>query len=414
MPIPEKYRQTEISLRRIVIAAGILVLLACVARAIIKTDDGDFKVHWETGRRFLAGEFLYTSGHDFPYPPFFGMVLAPAALLPMPVAKIIICPLGILALITLLRILSRLVRPVFVLDDTLTFWTAALAVFLALQFLIRDQAELGLNTAITLCVWASVDLWRSRHDLAAGILLGFAIAIKCTPAVFLGYFIWKRQWRSAIFSIFAALLFTLAPMIWQGPASWNNHMQAWIVNSTHGISGSGGGVGENELFFRPTNFSLRSALSRYIGSWPNAYFIESAVSLGLVAIFLWWSRRSIVSRDEPRVFWELAAVAILMLLISPITWSQHCVALLPACFLVAGLVISRDRIPAWITAILFVYVVFCVLLGRDLIGRNLSAAFADLHLTTMCFLGLFAIALAGPGLMLPDGESPKPSLPTRT
>ena len=97
-----------------------------------------------------------------------------------------------------------------------------------------------------------------------------------------------------------------------------------------------------------------------------------------------------------------------MLLLSPITWSQHCVALLPACFLVAGLVISRDRIPPWIAAILTVYIIFCVLLGRDIIGRKLSAIFADLHLTTFCLLGLFAVALAGPRLMNLDDVAKKP------
>src|SRR3954454_18278042 len=179
MRVPEIFRRHEALLRRIAIGAGIMVLLGCAARAIIKTDDGDFKVHWETGRRFLAGEFLYANGHDFPYTPFFGMALAPAALLPMPVAKIIIYPVGVLALVALLRILSRLVRPAFELDGTSMFWATTLASFLTLQFLIRDQAELALNTAITLCVWASVELWRKHRDLVAGIVLGFAIAIKC-------------------------------------------------------------------------------------------------------------------------------------------------------------------------------------------------------------------------------------------
>ncbi|MGZ5025390.1 MAG: hypothetical protein ACXWBS_11055, partial [Chthoniobacterales bacterium] len=73
--------------RRIVIAAAILIVLASAFRAISKPWDGDFKLHWEFGRRFLAGEFLYAGGHDLPYPPFWAMAHAPAAFLSMPIAK---------------------------------------------------------------------------------------------------------------------------------------------------------------------------------------------------------------------------------------------------------------------------------------------------------------------------------------
>src|SRR3954451_24335183 len=131
MRVPEIFCRHEALLRRIAIGAGIMALLGCAARAIIKTDDGDFKVHWETGRRFLAGEFLYASGHDFSYPPFLGMTFAPAALLPMPIAKAVFYTVGVTALLVLLWTLGRLVRSAFHLDETQSFWVASLAVFLS-------------------------------------------------------------------------------------------------------------------------------------------------------------------------------------------------------------------------------------------------------------------------------------------
>ena len=209
---------------------------------VVESLDGDFKVHWETGRRFLAGEFLYTHGHDFPYPPILGMSFAPTALLPVPVAKIVFYPLGVAVLLVLLWAVRRLVQPALDLETRQAFWAGALGVIFTLRFILRDQAELGFNTAIAALIWTGIYLWRQRRDLLAGASLGLAIAIKCTPAIFLVYFVWKRQWRMAICTVAAALFFTVLPAVWQGPASWSNHMRTWVVNATHGISGQRNGL----------------------------------------------------------------------------------------------------------------------------------------------------------------------------
>src|SRR6266550_4016597 len=234
MRIPPVIAKKEQLWRGIVVALGIGLLLGWAARDIIRAHDGDFKVHWETGRRFLAGEFLYAGGHDFPYPPFLGMTFAPAALLPLPIAKAVFYPVGVAALLVLLWTLGRLVRSAFHLDETQAFWVASLAVFLSIQFILRDQAELGLNTAVVALIWLGIYLWRQHRDLLGGISLGVAIAIKCTPAIFLGYFIWKRNWRMVIYAAAAALFFTVLPVVWQGPSSWSNHMRTWVSNAVHG------------------------------------------------------------------------------------------------------------------------------------------------------------------------------------
>src|SRR5438477_10059173 len=105
--------RNERAWRGLIIGSGAAVLIGCAVRAIIKPNDGDFKLHWEIGRRFLAGEFLYAGGHDFPYPPFFGMLFAPAALLPMSIAKAVFYPVGVAAFLALLWILRRLVGSAF-------------------------------------------------------------------------------------------------------------------------------------------------------------------------------------------------------------------------------------------------------------------------------------------------------------
>jgi hypothetical protein len=339
-------------------------------------------------------------------------------MMPIPVAKAVFYPVAVVVLLLLLWTVARLVRSSFRLDDAQTFWMIALAVFLTNLFIMRDQAELGLNTAIIALVWLAVMWWRQNRDVLAGTSLGAAIAIKCTPAIFLGYFLWKGQWRMVICTAAATLLFTVAPMVVQGPASWTDHMRVWIGNAVTGISGGGAGGAKYERY-RTTNMSLRPVLMRYLTPIPNdplsphsdppaleflhlspslaAILVNGALAV-LVLTFLWWSAGRVATRDDPRILWELAAAGVLLVLLSPITWAQHCVALIPACGLIAAMVMVRDRLPRWIAVLLGVYILFCAVLGRDLLPRDLGLLMISVHVTTLAMVGLFAILLAGPRL----------------
>ncbi len=418
MQIPAVFARNEPFWRRFVIVLGIVVLFLCAARAIVfHPEDGDFKVHWGTGGRFLTHQFLYLNGADFPYLPILGMLFAPAALFSMPVAKAICYPLGVGALLLLFWTLDRLIRPAFQLTRVQSFWAATLAALLAGRFIIRDQAELGFNTIIAALTWLGVYFWATKRDVPAGISLGLAIAIKCTPAIFLGYFIWKRQWRVAFCATAAVLFFTVVPMVWQGPASWSFHIKSWVGNATHGISGTGSGFEANEIY-RVTNMSFRPAVMYYLTHVPPNNFrfweaqplrylnlsptvagwIVNSILLALLGTFLWWSRGRVVARNEPRVLWELAVAGILMLLISPITWGQHCVHILPACYLIGALAVKRGSLPVWVVTLIVFYVLFGSLTGRDLLGRWLAMEVMRHHTTTFAILGLFPILLFGPRL----------------
>lgn len=404
----------EVILRRILVTAGVLVLCACAYRALTRTLDGDFKLHWEFGRRFLAGEFLYASGMHLPYPPFWAMAHAPLALLPMPVAKALFFAVGVAALWLLLWLLRTLAVPAFSLDRKRVFWVAAVAVLLAGRYLIRDLAELGVNTALVALTWLAIYLWRERRDLLAGTSLGLAIALKCTPAIFAAYFLWKRQWRMFTATTAATLLFTLAPMVWQGPAAYRQHMTTWATNAWRGFGSADPSVGVLGPE-RVQNMSLRPTLARYLIHLPpdhpgrashrlyvdffdlpprTAGWVIQAVLFGLLAFFLWWSRAAVAPRRDPGLLWELAALGVLMLLFSPITWGQHCVAVLPACYFIAALFFTRGSLPRWMLAVLAFYVLFVALLSRDVLGRELALLFASYHFETFALLGLWVVTCA--------------------
>jgi alpha-1,2-mannosyltransferase len=344
------------------------------------------------------------------------MMFAPAALLPMPVAKAVLWPVGVAALITLFLILQRLARPAFALTNSQTFWATVLAAFLAIQFVIRDQAELGLNTIVVALVWLAIYLWQHRHDLSAGVTLGAAIAVKCVPALFLAYFLWKRQGRVALYAAAATVLFSVSPVLFEGLARWTDQARQWSRTVIDAVPGNGFEQAEN---FRDRNLALRAVLMRYLTQPPpaniepsaalppvnflnlstsRAKLIANAILILSLALFLWWTRAPVKSRDEPRLLWELAGTGILMVLLSPITWTQTCVVVLPACFFVSALIVRGERLPAWITGAICFYVIFCVLLGRDLVGRRFWTVIASHHFMTLSLVALLVVVLAGPQL----------------
>lgn len=407
--------------RRLVLGFGLVILVICAVRAISRPLDGDFKLHWEFGRRFLAGEFLYSGGLHLPYPPFWAMAHAPFALLPMPVAKTLFFFIGLGALILLLWLLHRLTTPA-----RHAFWIGALAVALTARYLIRDLAELGVNTLLVALTWLAIYFWRQKREPLGGFALGFAIALKCTPAIFAGYFLWKRQWRMCAWTIAATLLFSIAPIVWQGPERYEEHIETWAGNAWRGfgsVDPARGVLGPEPL----QNMALRPALARYLIALPpehpgrashrfyfHAFDLSPALAgwiikgllLGLALFFLWWARRAVEARDDPRILWECSALSILMLLFSPITWGQHCVALLPAAWLICALLFARGKLPHWMSGLIAFYLVLVLVLSRDIVGRDWALLLASYHVETIAILALFAVTIGARRLLRPAGVPP--------
>ena len=229
--------------------------------------------------------------------------------------------------------------------------------------------------------------------------------MKCTPGLFLLYFAWKRQWKMAASTIAAAGLFTLAPALWQGPASYAQHVQIWLTHVRLSASQSDptrGVLGEEEL----KNLSLRPAVARYLMCLPEQHlsrvdhpayveFLDLAPAtadrivkltlFALVAAMAWIFRGRAERRDDLAIVWECSAVSVLILLLSPITWAQHCVALLPAFYLMSRTALAQGKLPVWMNAIVAIYAVVNVLLNRGLIGKDLTMLLASYHLPTISF-----------------------------
>ncbi len=413
-------RNHERAWRRWVVATGIAVLLIQWISLGFQ-QRGDFKLHWELGRRLAAGTFIYQPspggdprGLDFPYPPFWALAHAPLTILSCHAAQLVLYPLAALALVGLLRVLHRLCEKSMPVRPAAAFWLSAAAVALAGRFLVRDAVECGVNLALVALSWLGILLWTKRREGWGGISLGLAMALKCTPALFLVYFAWKRQWRMAAYSSAAAFLFSVSPLLWIGPTEFVRTFGHWAGNAWAGVGHadpSHGVLGPEPL----QNLSLRPALARFLMHLPPGHkgrfdhplsidflnlspatagaMIKFALA-GLLIGVAWAFRRPVRDRNSPAVVWECAAVSLLILLYSPITWGQHCVGVLPALFLLCRFHYAVRAHSRWVMGALIAYAALIVLLNRGVIGKDLTYLLNNYHVTTWCLPGLLAAVIA--------------------
>jgi alpha-1,2-mannosyltransferase len=406
-----------------ILAAFIWLLVAWIQ--IIVLPRGDFRGHWGMGQRLVHGIFIYKGGLDNVYPPFWALVHAPLSFLGLHLSQILVYPLAAISIVVLLRVVQKLSEAQLPLGSDALFWSTALAVLLSSLFLGRDLPEVGVNTALVAMSWSAVYLWSKERDIAGGTLLGMAAALKCTPLLFVAWFVLKRQWKMAASSLIALFIFTLLPILVTGPAEYVHMMKHWTGFVVQGISDpdpSRGPLGEEKV----ENLALRPALARYlmhlpyghmgrpesIGDGkterpPSPFYLQffdlppfwAGVTVRIImgALLLgmcWLMRRRPSDRNSFEIVWECAAVSILILLFSPVTWVQHSVGIVPAVYLICRAGFAGWHFPRWTMWAMSGYVLFCCVMSRALFGRDFIKLANSYRVKTIGFLLLLAVVLA--------------------
>lgn len=429
--------------KKTVLGVGIVLL---VLQAVRMTVDGkgDFNLHWESGRRLVTGDDLYYFGLNCPYPPFWALVHAPLSFLPIPVAQLLFYPLFLVAFLLLGRTLRRMTKggvsqpsPRFSLrgrgrilepahhepphagsvedsvpshlgriDANARFWIFVGAVLLTSRFLVRDMMECGVNLLMVALAWFAIELWSRHKEKRAGLWLGLAISLKCTPALFLLFFAWKRQWRMVRWTMVFVVGFTLSPILVMGPQKYVSAMTYWTTMSWRGFGKSDpslGTLGQEPI----QNDALRPALARFFMHLPKDhkarldhpfYFdflnLDPAVAgwmiriliLVLVITIVRRIPRSVEERRGWNMLWECTMVSVMLLLLSPITWGQHCVGVLPAFYTILWTRRTKLLRSRWVTSYLVFYSLAILVLNRTVIGKTGSLLFDSYHISTWCLL----------------------------
>lgn len=307
----------------------------------------DTDVYRMGGRAWLDGRPLYDGGAmfhtqagldlPFTYPPLSAVVFGPLALVSLPVASVAITVTTLLLLVlSTWIVLTRLE----VFGGARRWWLAAGLVALAVWWLEPIQANFSFGQInVILMTLVIADCVPRRTPWPRGLLLGLAIALKLTPAVFLLYFVLRRDVRAVLTALASFVTATLLAFALAPRDSWE-YWTATVHNT--------GRIGDATY---QTNQNAAGALAR-LGLGNGTHFLVwTAVCLAVLALTVWAVRRMLAARpeDAPEAALALVCVALFGLVVSPVSWSHHWVWVLPT-LLVTLVLAYRHRDP-WLAAI---------------------------------------------------------------
>src|SRR5690606_21716452 len=367
----------------------------------------------EFGRRLVAGEQLYApfSEPDEPlhpvYPPSFGLLTAPFTLVPERAARFLWGALQVLSLGVVLRVLRHhaLLRAPWLAHRV--EWLLLGTFLLAGRYVLRDTHGGGGNSInLALALLAFVCSERGR-PLLGGAFLGISLATKPTTVLLLPLFLVLDRVRiAAVATLVALAAFTLA-LVLHGSAEPGRQ---WIEGSLAYARIEDVGQQPEHGFppFTWMNQSLRYAVQRWLGVTAPAHAAEVPgffPGLGLApAVTVWITRilragllgATLLFAHRRRAtaagrFAALAATLAGGLLLSPISWKAHHVALLPVFLLLTIRAFDGNRAARvlWVA-----YFVLCSAGGGDLVGDAAKEWQQSLYLATFGTLGLWAWLLA--------------------
>jgi alpha-1,2-mannosyltransferase len=359
------------------------------------TQVGDFDVSREFGRRFLAHEDLYAGGLHYPYMPTAAMYFSPLALIDANVGLALRYAVAVGCLWLTLYLLQIIVRGRSTALASQGLTIGALSVLLASHYVIRDLDDGGPHLILlAMLVGGIYSAWRGNEYRAAA-WFGLVAALKAPAALFVPFLLWKRRWRLAGTTVLAALLWSVLPAVWMGPSSWWRHQREWTRVVAGSVSGNPTPVAEDSES-RVQNQALKPALMRCLLPFVNstrASALATAATIALVVVSAWWARPRDDGPASAAWLLECSAVLILVLLLSPVTWVQHIVFMLPALYLIVAEDRGIRRLGAPAAAAMAAYVVFALVLNREFLGREHYLLLLSYGAQTLCMILVLTVIM---------------------
>ncbi|HLW65635.1 MAG TPA: glycosyltransferase family 87 protein [Gemmataceae bacterium] len=286
---------------------------------------------------------LYEYYH-YPNPPIMALMLRPLAELPSVVGALIWFYLKVAMAAAAFWACVRMIEAG---GTPFPTWAKAATLLLCASPLIGDLQHGNINILILFLLTASLYAFHRGHDRLSGLLLALAICCKVTPALFVFYFIWKRQWKvlaGCCVGMLAFLLFVPGLFLgWSANiallSSWCQQMivpflRDGVITSEHPNQSLPGVLCRllthspsfcaypNDVYM-PTEYHNLLNLSMTQLRW----FIRLAQGLFALLVVL-LCRQPAKTRGGWRLCAEFGMICVGMLLFSERTWKHHSVVLL--------------------------------------------------------------------------------------
>lgn len=293
----------------------------------------DLDVYRLGGGVFMSGSPLYGQmpptalGNTLPftYPPIAAVIFGPLSLISLYWAGIAVTILSLALLFgtIVLTLVSLGCSP-----RTLMLWGAgavfAVSMILEPVFSTFDYGQIN----IVLMAFVAADCLPRKTPWPRGLLIGFVAAVKLTPAVFVLFFLFRKDFRAAVisgvsFAAFTALGFAI---------TFSDSLQYWtktLVDSDR--------IGRPAY---PANQSITGVLARLGMEDSIRSMVWIALSLVLLMLTFVAMRKAFAANQTALA---LGVNATFGLLVSPVSWSHHWVWAVPFMVTLATLAYRRKN-----------------------------------------------------------------------
>ena len=287
-----------------------------------------------------------------PHMPFTVILLTPFAYMPVWVTALSFNILKLLAVVAAglmaVRIANHGAR-------RMADWVVLLGLLWGLLFIVGDIQHGNTNCFVLALIVLHLWLYRRGQDIRAGAALAVAICLKMTPALFLLYWLYQRNWRLLVAAAAVmALLTVVIPAAAVGPEHYVDLTETWLENLIVP------GLLKGAWYPIHINQSISGVFSRYFLDGPNgnifwnpddntydtqekfAWITLVALSpetvkllirtcqFAVVAFIAWAIGWRKLPRDDGRRALHYGLIAIGIVLLNQRTWDHHAGILLIA------------------------------------------------------------------------------------
>jgi hypothetical protein len=384
---------------------------------VLRTNSEWDDVYVRAANHLRAGESMYQPNEGYVYPPFMATLALPCTFLPPMVERLAFFLLSVTCAVCLCRWAWRLAgggpwpgfQP-FHLQEHVIGWLGLASGFrYVIDCLSHQQTDLVIGALV---LGGCVALFLSRSLLAA-TCFGLAAGAKCTPLLWCGYLLWRRQWRAAGWLVTVAVGVNLLPNVVYSPEGGTLWVVQWYQNYLAPMTQATAfpGVWYSDPVY---NQSLAGAVHRWLATeWtitgegftlldresPVGALVGKGILYGLEAALLGGTlvvlgRRSNDPDHPAGPAWEYSIVLLGMLLLSPMSSKPHfCTLLLPGFCLARRALTARSHF-------LGLLLIVAILVGASGIKGLLGSDMASVALWWGNVMWSTFILLAGCGYVL--------------
>lgn len=293
----------------------------------------DFRVYHTTAVRFAEKSDIYRDKEGtltpFKYSPMFAMLISPMALVDIHTACLLFFAVNFGCLIFILHFFRKLIRERAPTPREAWLLYGAVVLF-SFRYILQVFDSGQVNLLMLALVVGALSLFKRGRNAAGGALLALSIMIKYMPALFLPYFILRRAWKPAAWTLLFLVVYSVLPAIHIGVEKEKEYLGNWAPFITKTSLDKGSWMDYKNQSFYSMVLRTVSNESPYKGQAPNLPWLDFKQALYL-SVFLSGLIYMLMVYPRPgRNVWdpvEISLLFIAMALFNPNSWLFNYVSL---------------------------------------------------------------------------------------